>query len=353
MAQREAQAEHNDPWKTAVDREQSHQAFGGIMRNSMQMAWEELGGISGGAAGTTMLSPAIGTSNRSDLQRAIENRAGDIAGRRIAQEFGPESQHQPFLDGLRAQFGTPGTSIASNGMLLDTRNVSLSRGAHRESTNRLAGAGRAGGVGSSSTTSGIENRQVLLQDARREGMSNRLRLNVDEYYASTPPAEEARTSTGSRTTGGASFFVSPPPASSNASTAEVAASASFASSSSTPAHYEQEDIEKQVQEMYNRVVRRSLLVSQVVVASHQVVNIDSGAVEEIQDSSQQDLARERLIYLLNDENRSFLFNLIENLLGLYAGQQGQGVPSSQDVADSIDNIQTGYPSPPRRKYRRS
>jgi hypothetical protein len=26
------------------------------------------------------------------------------------------------------------------------------------------------------------------------------------------------------------------------------------------------------------------------------------------------LARERLIYLLNDENRSFLFNLIENLL---------------------------------------
>jgi hypothetical protein len=201
--------------------------------------------------------------------------------------------------------------------------------------------------------------ECILEFIKTAG-SNALNARVTKFdkmkvnYASKPPAEDASSSTGRHAKGGGtSFLVSPPPASSNTSTSEVATAASFASFSSTPAHYEQEEIEKQVQDMYNRVVQRSLLVSQVVVASREVVNVDSGAIEEIQDSSQQDLARERLIYLLNDENRSFLFNLIENLLFFYGQQQGQDVPSSQDVADSIDNIQTGYPSPPRRKYRRS
>jgi hypothetical protein len=92
----------------------------------------------------------------------IERDAGDLAGRAIAEEFHSESEHQHFLDNLRAEFGNPSRLVEVNGQLYDTRQVS-GKADHRIDTNRLR----------DSTTGGLE----MLQADRSS--ATRLPLHLD------------------------------------------------------------------------------------------------------------------------------------------------------------------------------
>jgi hypothetical protein len=251
----------------------------------------------------------------------IDNDAGDLAGRAIAEEFNPESEHQPFLENLRNDFGNPTCLVGVNGQLFDTRQVS-SKANHRIETNRLR----------DSTTGGLE----MLQTARSS--ASRMPLHLDSALANGQRANGV----GSSSAPGLSSMISPQ-AHVNDDQHQFRALSSSMGFGVEGGQYPDD----RVTEMYGRVQQRSLQDSHAVPTN--VHNVETGEVESVPvDAHATDMARDRFLFMSRDANVQVASTAIEQTL-IHYEVSGRNPPMSQEMTEILDQIVAHRNSSPGRR----
>jgi hypothetical protein len=241
----------------------------------------------------------------------IDNDAGDLAARAIAEEFYPESEHQSFLQGLRSEFGKPTRLVESNGQLHDTRQVS-GKANHRIETNGLR----------DSTTGGLD----MLRAARTS--VSRLPLQLDRAFVE----RQGQNGAGSSSAPGLSSMISPQARVEDDQRQFRALSSSGGYGVEEGGQYSDD----RVSEMFARVQQRSMRDSRAAPIT--VYNVDTDEVEESGplDAQETDMARDRFVFMSSEQNKQVVSTTIEQTFILY--QISDRNPSSQEVAETLDQI---------------